>query len=169
MNIDKIYDTGRVRRFHTIADYTGTPLQTVAEHAWGVALLCMEICRRVHMDVSPTLLRAALLHDAEEQYTGDLPAPVKWRFPELASAMRVVEVTVRDELGVDYDVDLTPAEKAILKWADALELYLYCKRRVAAGVAAYREPMDNIVSYMRMNLPPIVGASELLQELRATA
>jgi len=47
--------------------------ESVAEHAFGVALLCMLLADRSSADLDPLkVLRLALLHDVGEVYAGDL-------------------------------------------------------------------------------------------------
>jgi 5'-deoxynucleotidase YfbR-like HD superfamily hydrolase len=164
VKLAQLYDTGRTKRFHTTADYSGAPLQSVGEHSWGVAIFCLEIAKRLGGTASAELLKTALLHDAEEHLTGDLPAPTKWRFPELANAMRKAEAVVREELGIEAH-KLTEQEQQVLKWADALELYMYAFRRVRDGARTYREIIDNIAAHMRMNLPQWPATLEIKYEI----
>lgn len=166
MNFNDVYDTGRVRRFHTLPDYSGGAAQSVAEHSWGVALLVCELCRRIGEIPNAALLLTALLHDAEEVYTGDTPATAKWRWPGLARELNLATAEVQKELRIT--TDLTDRELWILKWADSLELYVYAQRRVRDGARSYAPVVDNIYRYMTKEL---IGAScieELLSELTWT-
>lgn len=164
MNLTALYDSGAVRRFHTVADYSGGTQQSVAEHSWGVALILRELCERHEFTLTRDLLFTALIHDAEELYVGDMPAPTKWRFPELARAMTVAEEVVREELRLPLYV-LTTEERALLKWADGLELYTYAQRRARDGATAYRRTALNIRLYMLANLPQYPAALSVMAEL----
>lgn len=163
MNLSALYDTGLVRRFHTLADYSGGAQQSVAEHSWGVALILNELCLRHQYPLNARLVVAALVHDAEEAYVGDMPAPTKWRFPALAKAMNVAEAAVRSELAID--VWLSEDDHSLLKWADGLELYAYAQRRARDGAAAYRRVALNIRTYMLTNFPQYPAALSILAEL----
>ena len=163
MNFNDLYDTGRVRRFHTVPDYSGGAQQTVAEHAWGVALLVIELGRRMKVGVSSDLLKVALLHDAEEAQVGDLPAPTKWRFPSLAKEMKLAEGVIQEELGIKPALE--EFELKLLKWADSLELYAHAQRRARDGGACYRTVVENIHSYMVRELPQWPEAVRLMNEM----
>lgn len=164
MRLLELYDSGRTRRFHNQADYSGAPGQTVAEHSWGVVLIVLELCRRAQVLPSAQLMEAALLHDAAERWVGDLPAPTKWRFPALAKILDEAEEEVSEEYGLK--IELTNFEQRILKWADSLELYLYSARRVRDGAKIYRAPMDKIVNRIKTNYGPWDPGLDLLHELQ---
>jgi 5'-deoxynucleotidase YfbR-like HD superfamily hydrolase len=56
--------------------------QTVAEHSFRVAVIAWSIARRIPELISgfndiEVLLKWALVHDATESYTGDIPSPAK--------------------------------------------------------------------------------------------
>lgn len=50
--------------------------QSVAEHSYRVAIIATEIARQVHVDIRE-VVAWALVHDAPESYTGDIPSPFK--------------------------------------------------------------------------------------------
>ena len=164
MNLTALYESGIVRRFHTLADYSGGLQQSVAEHSWGVALILRELCERSGCPLTRDLLFQALIHDAEEAYIGDMPAPTKWRFPELAKEMNAAEEEVRNELNLPRYVP-TAEGRALLKWADGLELYAHAQRRARDGATAYRQVALNIRLYMLTNLPQYPAALSVLAEL----
>lgn len=171
VNINTIYNSGAVRRFHTLADYSGAPTQTVADHSWGVVLFCIElydrmVSRGTVLGPLTNILRAAAYHDVEEQFTGDIPSPTKWRFPVLRDAVDEVERGVRGELGLEWVyAALSDKERGILKWADSLELYAHCVRRERDGARAYGDVAENIRRHMLTSLPQYPEALELLNDL----
>ena len=65
----KIRTGGKVKRWHTV---TTIQQQTVAEHSWGVAMICRKLWPE-----DKVLMEAALCHDLGEGLTGDVPWPVK--------------------------------------------------------------------------------------------
>ena len=164
MKLNAIYDNGRVRRFHTVPDYTSVASQNIAEHSWGVALICIDLCRRLDHEPSAKLLTAALLHDIEEGITGDTPAPAKWKFPELRAALVSAEVWALRELGLS-EIELNDAEQLILKWADSIELVLYCNRKIKTGNQAYGIVHANILQYIYDDLEPLSAGYAVLQEI----
>lgn len=88
-----------INRFagHTFVPYS------VAEHSV-----------RVSWAVPPELALAALLHDAAEAYTNDIPRPMKMA---LVGAVRSIEDDVARAIGKRFGVELVPTHPAV-KHAD---------------------------------------------------
>lgn len=117
---------GHVRRYHTeqlIGDH-----QTVAEHSAHVALILLAL----HPAPSASLLTAALTHDLGERRTGDMPAPVKWRFTALAEHLREAEVLALEEMQVPRP-RLHDDDRSWLKGADLLEMLFFAYEQRALG------------------------------------
>lgn len=111
-----------VKRFHTARVDT----QTVGHHSAGVAhLICF-----FHPNPSADLLKAAIYHDLAE-VIGDIPAPTKWKYPEINSAFTNAEA----EYNVNHEisVELTEEEADWLRLCDALELMLTAWEQYHAG------------------------------------
>lgn len=113
---------GRVRRYHV----EHISPQENSSHQWGVAALLYLL----HPAPSPALIKAALFHDVPEAEVGDLPAPVKWRYPALKILLAEAETEVAKRL--DIDVELDEDEEHWLYGVDYLEaaLYAYEQRRM---------------------------------------
>lgn len=122
--IQILREAGHVERCH-IVPHTGS--YSVAAHSWHVAVLLY----RLHPSPSPNLIRAALMHDVPERYTGDVPASTKWANPQLAEALDVAEVRILNRLGELQN--LTEEEQAWLFYTDKLELFLWCQDQWALG------------------------------------
>jgi len=114
MDIDKIYRSGRVLRWHS---YPEIECQTNAQHQWGVAVIIMAN----HPNPSAELLKAALLHDAGEIVVGDMPKPCKDKKPELLAEYEKAEALALDGMGIK--LNLTKKEQAWLEWAGRAEAY----------------------------------------------
>jgi 5'-deoxynucleotidase YfbR-like HD superfamily hydrolase len=114
----KLYrDAGGVKRYHTQRTIR---TQTVAEHSFGVCMLI----RQVQPDCSRTLLFAALHHDLPELMTGDIPAPAKRAHPQMDTYLEEFEASLHP---LYFNTAfLTAEEAALLKWADTMELVLWC-------------------------------------------
>jgi len=96
--------------------------ETVGHHSAGVAALVLLVYAP---SLPPSkLLAAAIYHDLPEQYTGDLPAMVKWNHTELKEALSKVEKEFWDmtAFGIDPVHHLYEHEVAILKWCDITDL-----------------------------------------------
>ncbi len=92
---------------------------------------------------------AALFHDASEVLTGDLPSPIKYASPELASAYKALEADARGrliamlppELQTHYQALLEPQDEAtirLVKAADKLTAYLKAAQEVRLGNEEFR-------------------------------
>lgn len=112
----------RVKRYHTVD--TLVP-ETVGHHSANVAHIVLAIspgCRK-------ELLIAALDHDIVEQYTGDIPATLKWHSPKLAKMLKVIE----GDFFPPTSEQLTARERCILKQADMLDLCFKCVEEYQLG------------------------------------
>ena len=127
--VDSLMRSGGVTRYHA---EPGVPGQTVAEHSWRVVQILTQLAGPDHQDLA--VLVYALNHDNAEQYTGDIPAPMKWDWPELVSVLRRAEL--HWELYEGYtvlDCDIPPSWREAVKWADTLEAMLYCLEQLRRG------------------------------------
>lgn len=126
MNVKKVLDSGAVMRYHaTMIDKK----QDNAQHSWEVAVVLLHI----YPEASAALILHALTHDAAEQYTSDIAAPVKRDNPKIK--------TMLDELETEYalnvlqlpKVKITKEEKLALKYADIISGIYFTTKRVNAG------------------------------------
>jgi 5'-deoxynucleotidase YfbR-like HD superfamily hydrolase len=140
-----IREAGHTKRCH------GTPTigqQTVAEHSYHVAMLCIELSP--NHEPSANLLKAALYHDLPEHVTGDVPSPAKWASQQLAAGVAQLEAEFNDLH--DLNVNLTDDEMIILKYADAFELAFYCVDQMMLGNRFVKKMYHSITHYLG-NLP----------------
>ena len=133
MNIDRMRLGGHVRRFHTRQTIGH---QTVAEHSWGVAMMCYHLSEGegfgAGMDApSKNLIFAALTHDVAEYDTGDVPATAKWANAHLQQILNRAESDVNGELGLL--VHLSTFDMYVFKAADMLELMWFCYEQLKMG------------------------------------
>lgn len=144
MNINRIYPSGRVRRFHT----TDLPGQTVGHHSWGVALIVADIYPRGrgYTEIPSRLLLSALTHDCAEVMIGDVPSPIQREYPELAQVLKGIER--RFNLAYDIEFELTEKERAILKWADMFECLLFAQHCVSMGMRPASEVRTRAKEYL---------------------
>lgn len=124
---------GSVRRYHS---WPVLRTQTVAEHSWQVARLfrelfpdawCLEVADWIQM------------HDMPEIGTGDVPFPLKARYPELKSIYMEIEGDVCENLGIVWP-ELTPRQRLLTKVADLLEMWEYGREELMMG-NKYAEPI----------------------------
>ena len=83
----------------------------------------------------------ALLHDAHEAYTGDIPSPIK-RIPELRETLKLIEGRLDHAIFTQFQLDeTTEDEKRLIKYAD----------RLAQAVESYQFMPSRGLDW---NLPP---------------
>ena len=133
--------TGATIRYHAQPEI---PVQTVAEHAWGVAAL---LVRWFKEDLTVNLLAAAVVHDSGECDVGDIPSPTKKKFPELRKELAKLEHAKMAKLGLaDYEGQLSCHEYALLKLCDMLEGYFYTGK----AVLRYNEGLFTLLCWYEM-------------------
>lgn len=158
-----ILSYAHTRRFHTVPTIG---YQTVAEHSGRVAMMLMMICE----NPSANLLKAALIHDLPECVTGDIPAPAKWRNPDLSQALHRIERKFEDDTGLF--VELNSEEEMLLKFADSLECGFFCVDQMMLGNRNLEPSYHNIINHLNVlfgnsggmeALPLVVEAFYLLK------
>lgn len=123
MNLTDIYESGAVKRYHGKRTLHN---QTVADHCWGVATILMWL---YYPDLPPDKsFQHALLHDAPELITGDVPAPAKWRSANLSQALADLEDAVSAEMGLPQF-----PHDPIVSFCDNAELAMHCTAQAMMG------------------------------------
>lgn len=119
------------RRWHANANpRLRNSLDTIDAHEQRVLALCHSLAAHMgHLLIGSDLLWAARYHDEAERVLGDMPAPAKARFPELAEAYAIAERTVLAEMGFSWT--LTAKEQQMLHLCDKLDAYIFA---VSCGV-----------------------------------
>ena len=63
---------------------------------YSVAQHSLYVCDILHEEGADRHLQAAgLLHDAQEAYIGDIPSPLKWACPEIATLEQLIAIRLR--------------------------------------------------------------------------
>lgn len=120
----ELRDAAAVQRWHTMRTLR---TQSVGEHSFGVAQLVLWVCP----NHSRRLLEAALAHDLPELHTGDIPAYVKWRAPQIKSILEKLENDFMWKHDIYHNLD--EEERRTLKWCDMMELVLWCHEEIELG------------------------------------
>jgi hypothetical protein len=113
--------------------------QSVAEHSFFVALLAWEaagILNLKYEDVE-ALVVAALLHDAPEAATGDIPHLVKAALP--TQAVKELEDRARKELGLPMFLVVSEEVVSVVEFCDVLELAMYLREEAGSGNSLSRD------------------------------
>lgn len=137
---------GEVERFHSCRTLQR---ETVAEHQYGVAMLCWLL----RDGVPPRdLLMAALTHDLAEQDVGDVPAPTKRRLG-VDNALSKMEDDFLEAYGLS--IPLLPENARTLKIADIFDGMLFCVRERQLGNTLVTPIFQRYNSYLeQLNLMP---------------
>lgn len=122
-------DAGAVKRYHVKRTHR---TQTIAEHTFGMLMLVKQVAGPFLNEARMVNLYEAILHhDLPELFTGDVPAPIKRAHPGLKPLMDSIEEGLAP-LYKNVD-DLYPEDAALVKWADRMELVLWCLEEVRMG------------------------------------
>lgn len=136
--LDFIINGAEVKRYHTVKTHTQ---ETVGHHSHGVATLCLLF----DPNPSTSLLKAALLHDLTEQFTGDIPSPAK-RELGIANDIGVLEKRLMQNAGISMPA-LSNNERRTLKLADIAHGALFCLKEMSMGNVDIRKVYDRYISY----------------------
>lgn len=117
-------EAGNVERSHTLPHHGS---YSVGKHSFDAALLLLTL----HPDPSMELLKAVLLHDLGERYTGDVPSPTKWSDGEIARRRDKLERRALTTMGIT--IQLSPEDHQWLVGVDRVEFLLWCKDQLAMG------------------------------------
>lgn len=149
--------SARVRRYHT---EPVTHFQNVGEHTYGVMWFVYLLT-----DGQPSrdLLLAAMMHDAPEFDTGDIPAPTK-RLGDLKVVFDALEDSVMDGLHLKMPA-ITDTEARTLKLADCLEGALFCSWEVRRGNLELLGSLRNYIKYIE-SLHPAGTAADILNIIK---
>lgn len=136
--LDFIINGAEVKRYHTVKTHTQ---ETVGHHSHGVATLCLLF----DPNPSTSLLKAALLHDLTEQFTGDIPSPAK-RELGIANDIGVLEKRLMQNAGISMPA-LSNNERRTLKLADIAHGALFCLKEMSMGNVDIKKVYDRYISY----------------------
>ena len=98
-------------------------------------------------------------HETSEVITGDMPSPIKYFTPEIATAYKKVERTAEDKILETLPVELieefrllvqpSKEEKKIVKYADRICALIKCEEELTSGNAEFSRARDVIESELR--------------------
>lgn len=156
-DFNTLYDAGVISRFHTMRT---NQIHTIAHHSWGVAMIVLKIWP----DASAKLLKACMFHDLAEVVTGDVPAPTKWSYPRLGTALTEIERIFNTRHGLLAMDELNEMEKWVLRWADMMELVLFARSEQAMGNSFMDEVVARGLHHLSVIRAPTPLARDFLQE-----
>jgi 5'-deoxynucleotidase YfbR-like HD superfamily hydrolase len=116
-------DAADVQRYHTRRVHR---VQTVGAHSFNMMMLVNQVCP----DARKEVFVAVMHHDLPELMTGDIPAPIKKMHDLLGPLMDTIEAGLAP---LFRDCGLTAEEERLVKWADRMELVLWCLEEFRMG------------------------------------
>jgi 5'-deoxynucleotidase YfbR-like HD superfamily hydrolase len=149
-------DTKRYHTQRTLRD------QTVGQHTFNMLMLVQQVAP----DTRKEVLLAVMHHDLPEYFTGDMPAPIK----RMHTALKVLMDELEQDLAPLYhEFDLTPAEWALIKWVDLMELVLFSIEELNMGNKYALSVVKNGLDWLLSAAPINETASTLLEQTCAEA
>lgn len=145
-----------VERYHTWPTHR---TQTVAEHTWQV----LRIWDRLFGPPDERDFRYIMYHDSGELWTGDLPFPVKRRYPALAGIVDDIEDQALQAMRVDYR-EPNPGWKTKMKLCDMIEMWETGRHEVALG-NSYARPIVSDCEMYISEAAMTLGVEALVREL----
>lgn len=134
-------DAGAVKRYHVKRTLRQ---QSVAEHTFGMMMLLKQVLEgpgAIAVDWC-NLYGAVLHHDLPELFTGDIPAPIKRAHPQLGPLLESIESELAPLHRTDHEAQLSATELSLIKWADRIELVLWCLEEYRMGNTYVRQTIS---------------------------
>ena len=111
MNLHETLRAQHIKRWTIVAT---AKEQSLAEHTFNVTMMAREFCKQMEID-DVTMMKAAMEHDLDEIFTGDIPTPAKERFRDAGIEPATIEGPQKNVEALDPDL------KQVLKCLDILE------------------------------------------------
>ncbi len=155
--------SGTVTRFHIhrrLLDHS------IGLHSWNVANIVQAVAPGCRKEV----ILAAMWHDVPEYTTGDPPADFKYANPEIAAGYNRADLAVHEQIGTK--LYLTAEERALLKWADIVDLAAQSLDEIEVGNRIYWPMFTRAIGLLGEKFPEVSLAQHAVEgglEDRATS
>jgi 5'-deoxynucleotidase YfbR-like HD superfamily hydrolase len=93
------------------------------------------------------------MHDVDEAYTGDVPAPFKWENPDAKHALAVGGMDYVDKHDIPYP-RLSDSDARLLKIADMVDLVLSSLEEMGRGNSYAKQLVANGEAYLSSMFSP---------------
>lgn len=133
-------DSGGIMRFHACPKMRK---QRLSDHMWKVALIAQYLLPKISKDA----LLYALTHDSIELVTGDIPATLKWEFPEIKDVLKGIESKYSSAPST-----VSELEKLAIKLADFIDGMLFCYDSYNDGCKEAKTIFDRWVYHLALFL-----------------
>ena len=148
-----------------------TTKENIVEHSFFVSVLAHALaCIKRDIfggDLSPEKASSlALLHDASEIFTGDMPTPIKYYNPEMRKIYGEIEKTANERLinalpealtsSYREMIDIPEEYKGIIKAADKLSALIKCIEEKNSGNVEFKSAEESTLNSLKaMNLKEV--------------
>jgi 5'-deoxynucleotidase YfbR-like HD superfamily hydrolase len=149
---------GMVERYHT---WPTLRRESVGEHSHAMIIIYVHLFGIPR----PQVMWYITTHDLPELHTGDLPFPVKAKYPELGAAMKLPEYDASQAMRLLPAVDISQHEMDRVKICDLLQMHRFGMREMHMG-NQYAEPIvrDTAIEAVR-RAGAMCDGSGLVQDL----
>lgn len=154
-------ECAQVKRVHTIPSLGE---YNVGYHSYNMLAMLMIL----YPDAPRELIWAIIQHDQPERFSGDSPAPAKWRGLIDSKKMAEFESNFHDCVSdCDYAEHLEENEMQWLKGLDILELYCWARDQVMLGNQNAKKMITRIDDYVRAKIDEFPKAvSDLYHQMQ---
>lgn len=139
-------EASRVEREHTMPHHGS---YTNGQHSYDMATLLIMF----HPEPSMDLMKAVLLHNVPDRYTGDVPEPAQQSDGEFGKRMAIMAVRIKQSLGISFD--LTDQDRVWLRALDKTEQFLWAKEQIMMGNHNAQARVGQLASWFQHNAIPV--------------
>jgi 5'-deoxynucleotidase YfbR-like HD superfamily hydrolase len=129
-----------VRKIHT---------QSIADHTFYVTLYVSQLCDLLNVEpmTKLTALEAALYHDVDETFTGDIPGPSKREMVDPAKTSKFINRMMHGRFSSTAALHHSSAKleptRSLIKAADLMDECMYLSTEIQMGNVTVRGALDN--------------------------
>ncbi len=123
--------------------------QNIAEHSFFVVLYASQLCDLLQLSEETTLtvLTAAIYHDTDETFTGDIPGPSKREMVDATKSEAFASRSMKARFGSAALLNFLSAKaepaRSIIKCADLIDECMYLATEYQMGNVTMRGALDN--------------------------
>lgn len=159
---EDIYVLSHIKRYSTIFRIRD---ESVAEHSFNVAAICMKLWDDYDFDLG-NALQMAIAHDMPEIELNDVPRVIKKKYPAISKVFKECEEEVLQELpraariACQWFNDNDSWEAQVVHLADAIQCKQYAEVEIKLGNTGY---FDRVI---RASIERIAIMSQDLEEIK---
>jgi 5'-deoxynucleotidase YfbR-like HD superfamily hydrolase len=131
---------------------------TVGQHTVNMLGLLLDLYAANGLEPSTGAIKAVLVHDLAEAYTGDTPTHPKRDSASLKAALDNLEDAWAKSYIPEYmQVNLTDLEKQLMKICDLLEFMYWTVEQIEMGNTTVLDQIPRVVEYLNIAGEGVLG------------